>query len=144
MNSGTVGDVVATGFLSREMPLIRYATGDRAALKPPGDACECGRSLPLLDRIEGRSADMLIAPDGRRVLPINAIFYGLPLVELQIIQEDATSLRVVTVPGQGFDSAVSAEIAYPLRQRMGGMDVTVDVVGMIPRGPNGKFRPVIQ
>lgn len=86
---------------------------------------------------------MLIAPDGRRVIPINAIFYGLPLVELQIIQEDATKVRVLTVPGAGFDSSTGPEIASRLRQRVGGMEVIVDTVDAIPRGPNGKFRPII-
>lgn len=141
--AGTVGEVIATGFISREMPLIRYQTGDRAALKAAAGICACGRSLPIIHHIEGRSADMLIAPDGRRVIPINAIFYGLPLVELQIIQEDATKVRVLTVPGAGFDSSTGPEIASRLRQRVGGMEVIVDTVDAIPRGPNGKFRPII-
>lgn len=86
---------------------------------------------------------MLVAPDGRRVFWINPVFYGLPLVESQVIQEDSATLRVVTVPGVGFDSATTAEIVSRLRQRMGDMDVTVETVEMVPRGPNGKFRPVI-
>lgn len=141
--AGAVGEIVATGFLSREMPLIRYQTGDRAAFKAVSSVCACGRTLPLVDHIEGRSADMLIAPDGRRIIPINAIFYGLPLVELQIIQEDATRLYVLTVPGRGFDSSTSAEIVSRLRWRVEGMEVIVKTVDAIPRGPNGKFRPVI-
>ena len=140
---GTVGEIVATGFLSREMPLIRYMVGDRAALRAEAGVCACGRHLPIIDHIEGRSADMLVAPDGRRVFWINPVFYGLPLVESQVIQEDSATLRVVTVPGVGFDSATTAEIVSRLRQRMGDMDVTVETVEMVPRGPNGKFRPVI-
>lgn len=140
---GAVGEVVATGFLCREMPLVRYLVGDRAALNPSGGICACGRSLPIINHVEGRTADMLVTPDGRRVLPINAIFYGLPLVELQIIQEDATTLRVATVPGAGFDVATRAKIASRLRERVGDMSVIVDEVEAIPRDASGKFRPVV-
>lgn len=140
---GSVGRLAATGFLSREMPFVRYLVGDHVALKPEGEPCPCGRALPALDHIEGRSADMLIAPDGRRIFWINPIFYGLPVVESQVIQEDANTIRVLVVPASGFDADTPAEIAARLRQRMGDMDVIVEKTDIIPRGPNGKFRPVI-
>lgn len=46
------GELVCTGLLNFEMPLIRYRTGDRGKL-PQFASCACGRTLPLMSGIEG-------------------------------------------------------------------------------------------
>jgi phenylacetate-CoA ligase len=54
---GTVGEVVATTFGVEAMPLIRYRTGDCAALfRQP---CACGRTTPRLGPIVGRKHQKL-------------------------------------------------------------------------------------
>jgi phenylacetate-CoA ligase len=54
---GEVGEVVATTFGVEAMPLIRYRTGDCAALfRTP---CKCGRSTPRLGAIVGRKNQKL-------------------------------------------------------------------------------------
>jgi phenylacetate-CoA ligase len=54
---GEVGEVVATTFGVEAMPLIRYRTGDCAALfRTP---CKCGRSTPRLGPIVGRKNQKL-------------------------------------------------------------------------------------
>lgn len=54
---GEVGEVVATTFGVEAMPLIRYRTGDCAALfQAP---CKCGRSTPRLGPIVGRKNQKL-------------------------------------------------------------------------------------
>jgi len=54
---GEVGEVVATTFGVEAMPLIRYRTGDCAALfRTP---CKCGRSTPRLGPIIGRKNQKL-------------------------------------------------------------------------------------
>ena len=45
------------------MPLIRYAIGDLAEV---GAACPCGRTLPVLRRVLGRTRDMLVLPSGEK------------------------------------------------------------------------------
>ena len=54
---GTVGEVVATTFGVEGMPLIRYRTGDCAALVR--DACPCGRASPRLGPVIGRKNHLL-------------------------------------------------------------------------------------
>lgn len=54
---GEVGEVVATTFGVEAMPLIRYRTGDCAALFRSG--CKCGRSTPRLGPIMGRKNQKL-------------------------------------------------------------------------------------
>ncbi len=143
MEPGQAGDLVCTGLICPEMPFIRYAVGDRVALSAHFDTCSCGRTLPVLDHVDGRSADMIVAPDGRRVFWLNPVFYGLPIVESQVIQEDAEYLRVLVLPASNFDDGVSAEMVARLRQKVGDMKIVVELVDKIPRGPNGKFKPVI-
>ena len=62
---GQKGEIVATSFINDAMPLIRYRTGDVAIAGP--ETCVCGRSYPLLRRIEGREHDYVIAADGHRM-----------------------------------------------------------------------------
>lgn len=54
---GESGEVVLTTLGRRAMPLLRYRTGDRAAMLPA--PCACGSPLRRLGRIEGRLAGPL-------------------------------------------------------------------------------------
>ena len=61
---GQRGRVVITPFFSTAQPLIRYDQGDLATV---GGNCRCGRSLPVLDSVDGRVTHMFRHPDGRTV-----------------------------------------------------------------------------
>ncbi len=82
---GEIGRVVVTTLHNFAMPLIRYALSDYAEVGAP---CSCGRGLPVLTRILGRSRNMLTLPDGRRVWPtFPAMRYSAATIrQLQIIQ----------------------------------------------------------
>lgn len=54
---GEIGEVVATTFGVEAMPLIRYRTGDCAALFR--EPCKCGRSTPRIGPIVGRKNQKL-------------------------------------------------------------------------------------
>lgn len=141
---GTSGELVCTGLLNKDMPLIRYHIGDRGTLPESDALCKCGRTLPLLTSVEGRSDDVLYTPDGRRVGRLDPIFKErLPVVEAQIIQEALDWIRVLYVPAPGFTQATARSIAERLRERMGSVQVTLEKVEQIPREHNGKFRAVI-
>jgi len=140
---GETGRLVCTGLLNRDMPLVRYAVGDRGQTDAPASPCACGRRLPVFSAIEGRSNDLLVAPDGRRVFWVNPVFYGLAIREAQIVQETADVLRVRVVPAAGFGAGQRAEIEERLRARMGAVRVLFEECEAIPRGPNGKFKAVV-
>lgn len=55
---GEVGELVFTTITKEAMPLLRYRTRDLTRLII--DQCACGRTLVRMDRIMGRSDDMLI------------------------------------------------------------------------------------
>lgn len=140
---GAAGRLVCTGLLNTDMPLVRYAVGDRGRVAAEGAACRCGRTLPQMAAIEGRNNDLLIAPDGRRVYWLNPVFYGIPIREAQIIQEFVDQVRVRYVPAPGFTPKAGRLIVERLQARMGDVKVVLEQVDEIPRGANGKFRAVV-
>jgi phenylacetate-CoA ligase len=142
-DAGETGRLVCTGLLNRDMPLVRYVVGDRGRVTESGASCACGRSLPVFSAIEGRSNDLLVAPDGRRVFWVNPVFYGLPICEAQIVQETRDALRVRIVPAPGFEPSHRTAVEERLRMRMGRVSVRVEECEEIPRGANGKFRAVV-
>lgn len=55
---GVEGELVFTALTKEAMPVIRYRTRDRTVLY--GEACACGRTLARMEKIRGRTDDMLI------------------------------------------------------------------------------------
>ena len=58
------------------------------------------------------------------------------------MQESLSSFRVRCVPDQGFGARARRDISDRLKDRLGPVEVIVETVSMIPRGPNGKVRAV--
>jgi phenylacetate-CoA ligase len=143
--AGESGRLVATGLLNVDMPLVRYDLGDRGALADSDVACPCGRLLPRFQTIEGRSDDVLLTPEGRRVGRMDPVFKGdLPIREAQIVQEALNQVRVQVVPASGFGPSHVLQLRRLLQGRLGGsVEITIDFVDEIPRGPGGKFRAVV-
>ena len=63
---GTKGELVFTAIRRRAMPLLRYRTRDITLLQR--GKCECGRTLIKMEKVYGRSDDMLII-SGVNVFP---------------------------------------------------------------------------
>ena len=138
------GELICTGLLNADMPLIRYRVGDRATLAPSNGICACGRTLPAFASIEGRSDDVLWTPDGRRIGRLDTVFKDrLPIEEAQIIQEKLNTIRVRYVPGRSFNAAAENGLRKILHSYMGAVEITFEQMQRIPRGANGKFRAVV-
>ena len=143
MFDNKVGQIVATGLINPDMPLVRYVVGDRGKVNQPSK-CICGRNLPIMQPIEGRLSDLITTQDGRKIFWMNPIFYGLPIQEAQIIQEALNHIHVKVVPSKGFANADLQDIIYRVKKRVGEeVSITVESVNDIPRAKNGKFKAVI-
>jgi phenylacetate-CoA ligase len=138
----TVGRFIITSLLNKSMPLIRYDVGDRGLLNY-GELCNCGRCLPSIVSLEGRSNDLLIAQDGRQVFWINPVFYGLPIREAQVIQQMRGQIVVRYVPAPEFSKEVEKTLFSRLRDRLGELEVVLEPVEQISRSANGKFQAVV-
>ncbi len=63
---GQPGRVIITPIYNTAQPLIRYEQGD-IALRGP--VCSCGKQLPVLQQILGRTTHLFRFPDGRKIAP---------------------------------------------------------------------------
>ncbi len=95
---GETGKVVITDLHNLATPLIRYELGDFAKR---GEACACGRGLPVLDRIMGRRRNRLILPSGGELWPAhntiftNALGHAIPeMHQGQIVQRTLRDIEV--------------------------------------------------
>lgn len=143
VEAGATGELVGTSLVNADMPLVRYRVGDRGRLAPAHERCACGRTLPLINGVEGRSTDLLIGRDGRQVFWLNPVFYGLPVRESQIVQETLDRIRVRVAPAPGFTDSSARTITERLCQRLGDVEVQLEHVESVPRTASGKVRAVV-
>jgi phenylacetate-CoA ligase len=142
---GARGEIVITHLCTSEFPFVRYRTGDIGVLD--SQPCRCGRGLPVLASIEGRTTDFVTAADGT-VLHGLALIYVLrdmPGVDsFRIVQESLTLTRVEVVAKDQLTDAMVAQIRTGLQARLGAA-VQIEVVGVvqIAAEQSGKFRYVI-
>lgn len=142
--SGEMGELICTGLLNADMPLIRYRVGDRGAVAAPGSSCNCGRLLPLLSAVDGRIDDVLYTPDGRVIGRLDPVFKSrLPIKEAQIIQDKLDVVRIRYIRDESFSEIDAESLVDRVRDRMGQVRVVLEEVDFIPREANGKFRAVI-
>jgi len=142
--AGEPGEIVVTHLATRDFPFLRYRTGDVGVLG--NRACACGRGLPTLSEVKGRSTDFVVAMDGT-VLHGLALIYvvrDLPGIRtFAIVQESLERTRVSIVPEGGFDERARTTIREGIKARLGaGVAVDVDVVESIAAERSGKHRYV--
>jgi phenylacetate-CoA ligase len=109
VEDGQWGEVVFTTLTKECSPLIRYRTRDISRIIP--GQCSCGRTLRRMDRITGRTDDMLIIR-GVNVFPsqiqqvIAAFDEVTSYYQIILTREgplDHVTLKVETVPAFDFD-----------------------------------------
>jgi len=101
--AGESGEIVGTSFDNRSVPLIRFRTRDVARVGE--GTCSCGRSYPLIDRIEGREGDFIQSPSGKVHSPIVIEFLidgRVGFADLQIVQNQLDEVVVKVVPAHNF------------------------------------------
>jgi phenylacetate-CoA ligase len=142
---GQIGRLVGTTLHNRAMPLLRYETNDRTALRAAG--CSCGRGLELMDDVTTKAEDVLTLKDGRLISPsvLTHPFKPLDCIEgSQIVQTAPDAVTVRLIPGERYTEAMTRHLVTELKARLGD-EVSVDVqfVQALETSPNGKFKWVI-
>jgi phenylacetate-CoA ligase len=138
---GEVGEIAATCLLRSYQPFIRYRLGDLAAWDPA--PCPCGRRLPVFREVIGRLEDVLVGPDGRKLMRFSHLFTEQPVREAQVVQEQLDRIRLLVVPAADYTPAVADDMAERLRQRLGPVHVEVELVASLPRTAAGKAKAVV-
>jgi phenylacetate-CoA ligase len=149
LEPGKEGELVFT-MLSREaMPLLRYRTRDLSRVLE--EECACGRCHPRIQRIKGRSDDMLII-GGVNVFPsqVEHVLMNIPALgdQYQIIvshaELDRIAVKVETTPERVNDPDLLRKVQSDLLAVLGiRADVELVELGTLPRSEVGKARRVI-
>jgi phenylacetate-CoA ligase len=141
---GQVGLVVVTPLHNFAMPLVRYVMGDYAEV---GARCDCGRGLPVLNRIVGRVRNTLVTSSGERYWPsfgTRKLTDIAPILQHQFVQKspDLIEARLVTA------TPLTGEQEERLRQHIlsrlpGGFRLAFAYCPQIPRSASGKFEDFV-
>jgi phenylacetate-CoA ligase len=142
---GQAGEIVVTHLATRDYPFVRYRTGDIGVMD--GGTCACGRGLPRLSEIQGRSTDFVIAEDGTVMHGLSLIYVIRDLAgvkSFKVTQESRRLTRVELVPEPGFDPAAVRSIVSGFKGRLGAaVDVQVQIVSDIAPEKSGKYRYIV-
>ncbi|MEH6813775.1 MAG: AMP-binding protein [Motiliproteus sp.] len=143
--AGQSGEIVTTHLATSGFPFVRYRTGDIGTLS--ADSCACGRGLPVLEKIEGRATDFVVAKDG-------TIMHGLALIyvlrelpgieEFRIVQESLEHTRVEIVPSlKPLSAEIGNAVESGMKRRLGEtVKISVEEVEAVQAEKSGKFRYV--
>jgi len=142
---GEQGEIVVTHMATGDFPFIRYRTGDMGVMG--SRPCACGRGLPVLEQVLGRSTDFIRTKTGNAMHALALIYEARdkPGVRaFKFIQEEDLSLELQIVAGPEFNDEVEAAIRRGLHARMGeDAAIVVRTVAEIPPEKSGKYRYVV-
>lgn len=143
--AGEAGEIVVTHLATGDFPFIRYRTGDVGMLD--NQQCPCGRGLPLLKEIQGRTTDFIVAADGTVMHGLALIYTvrDLPGVEqFKIIQHSRELVEVLLVAAPSFDPESCKRIVTDYHKRLGdSVTVQIRIVDRIEPEKSGKYRYVV-
>jgi phenylacetate-CoA ligase len=142
---GEMGRVVMTTLENHVMPLVRYEIGDYAIASKNG--CACGRTLPTIARILGRSINMFRFGDGRIVSPFDLVEVlrdRKDLRQFQIVQETEHRYALNFVAEAPLSAKAQEEIRSDFSRVLATeADLSFNQVAEIPRTAGGKFMTAI-
>jgi len=149
VREGQEGSVVITNLHNFAMPFIRYNLGDLAVFT--NHQCTCGRGLPLLKQISGRTVDIIRTRSGKNITGtalINLFMNPPGVVQFQFVQLSYENIVIKLVMDKEYSRGDWDNIAVQVKDRFVsiiGPDLNIDVefVDTIPLTESGKHMAVI-
>ncbi|ARN74091.1 phenylacetate--CoA ligase family protein [Oceanicoccus sagamiensis] len=143
---GEKGELYITDLDNYGMPFIRYKIGDQASWAEQENFYQ-GMPFPKLNQIEGRSLDVVIAPNGNR---LGGTFWTILLrkdkaiKEFQVIQDSSSLLIIKYVPEESMNSGILDALTADIKAKCGeDFDVRFETVDKFTTSDNGKHRLII-
>ena len=143
---GETGRVVVTDMHNYATPLIRYDTGDWAVR---GGKCSCGRGLKTLERVMGRTRNLILRADGRRYWPMVGMYnfdeLSFEIRRYQVIQLDRKTIEYKLVTDEPLTAEQEAEMKALGNKALGDeFDIVISRFDKPwPLAPNGKHEEFI-
>jgi len=139
------GELVLTHLNNKAMPFIRYKIGDRARISKR--MCNCGRSLPMIEEVTGRSFEVIEFPNGNKV---GGSFWTLVMRSspgirnFQVIQNNIDHIKINYIP-EGDNIKVNLENFKNRITPYSGPGLKIEFIEVenIPLSNGGKYRFVI-
>jgi phenylacetate-CoA ligase len=124
---GEIGDILLTRLNPGVMPLIRYHIGD-IGKKSSRTSCSCGRGLEILESVDGRDTDIILTPNGNRLIVhfFTGIFEYYPFIDnFQVIQNKIGEITVNIVPMKNFSRNDLEKIELEIKDK-GDKDLRIN------------------
>jgi phenylacetate-CoA ligase len=134
-----LGEFLITGLVNNAMPLIRYRLGDSGVIKT-------SEAIPsTIEKIEGRTDDLIRTPDGRAIGRLDPIFKKeLKIREAQVVQAKIDRLVFRIVRDEGYTKLDEQKLNIEAKKRFGNeIKIDFEYVPYIERTKNGKFKAVV-
>ena len=135
-------EIIITDLDNYTMPFIRYKTGDAGILK--NSQCGCGREFPLMEIVQGRVSDLIVAPNGEF---FRANFFSLLLdknreiKKFQIIQQEQGKLIIYIICDKIFSASRKDFIIKRFQEYVGNsLDISIEIVSDIGLPPKQFFQ----
>jgi phenylacetate-CoA ligase len=145
VREGEVGELVVTDLDNYGFPFIRYKIGDLASFS--ATTCPCGRNLPGLKSIEGRSFDIIQGMNGNR---LGGTFWTLlmrrtkAVENFQVIQKEIDIIEIKVVKSADYSPHAIEDMLNAVHEKLGGpMHIDLTYVPYISPTKSGKRKFVV-
>ena len=144
---GETGSIVVTDLTNYAMPFIRYEVGDMGV--PSDEICACGRGLPLMRKLLGRTMEILVSATGDFIVApffgrLEHIFRIRDVKQYQVVQETPSRIIVIIIPGKTYTYEDTNIIKKAMRSVMGDLEIEVKLVDSIAKSKSGKRQVIIR
>lgn len=151
INVGETGEIVATGFLNRSMPFIRYRTDDYATKSTIG-GCSCSREYRTLESIKGRKEkERSIYIDESNEVALHTVYYVMHgntldgINSIQFYQELPGKMTVRIEPKDDQKKINTDEIIDSIKNKLGSkFEIDIRFVDSVELTDSGKKQLLVQ
>ena len=143
VNPGEEGELILTSLHDYAMPFIRYAPGDMVIKS--GEKCKCGRNLPLLKKIIGRTSDLIELPNGRILNGLSIPFemWDDRITKFQIIQCASDSIEINLITKSTWQAWDEKTVVSIMKTHVGEgiriKSISVSVILPFPNQANSRY-----
>lgn len=141
---GASAEIILTDLYNYAMPFIRYAVGDMGALV--NEQCSCGRGLPLMKSLEGRTTDLIVFNNGVTLSgpALTLVFKDCHIRQYQVIQEAKDKLVIKVIKAEHYSDRDTEHFLGIIKAHAGeGVEIETQFVDEIPTTKAGKWRFII-
>lgn len=138
------GELISTGLLNFDQPLIRYRIGDFIKVSENQET-KSGSEMLKIDEVSGRLEDAITTEDGRKIISLYRLFSDVPYLKLsQVIQNSFTCYQINIVVESSFSEKEEEIIRQRFYEKIGtNVTLSIKKVNTITKEKNGKYKLTI-